>query len=438
MRRKYLEQNVYDSTVKRISYIFNEFENVLVAFSCGKDSGVMLNIAYNYAKDHGLLDKMAMYYMDYEADYEDTDKFAYRSFNENFKGIKKYWLCLPVSAQCSCSMSEVYWIPWDKEKRQLWVKPMPESEYVVNEDNVPFDFVKGTYGAETRVNFSKWFANEYGKTAVLVGLRADESLSRLAAITSQHRINMYKGKRYSKKIANNLFSFYPIYDWQTSDIWIANAKFGYDYNKAYDLMYMSGMSPLEMRIASPFHSCGQASLKLYRALSPNTWGKMISRVNGVNFMNIYGGTVATGYKKATKPDHFTWKEYAQFLLNTLSPEIRGRFIENINRFENSWKDSGYGRNPRVIAQMESEGVKLEHTGEVSKLCTKPDYYEIVKIKNGIPDDTKISDFRHCPSWKAICITILKNDFTLQYMSVSRSKKDMERRNNIMKKYKELL
>jgi predicted phosphoadenosine phosphosulfate sulfurtransferase len=88
--------------------------------------------------------------------------------------------------------------------------------------------------------------------------------------------------------------------------------------------------------------------------------------------------------------------------------------------------------------MESEGVELEHTGEVSKLCTKPDYYEIVKIKNGIPDDTKISDFRHCPSWKAICITILKNDFTLQYMSVSRSKKDMDRRNKIMNKYRKLL
>ena len=32
---------------------------------------------------------------------------------------------------------------------------------------------------------------------------------------------------------------YPIYDWETEDVWTANAKFGYKYNKLYDLMYQS-------------------------------------------------------------------------------------------------------------------------------------------------------------------------------------------------------
>ena len=155
-------------------------------------------------------------------------------------------------------------------------------------------------------------------------------------------------------------------------------------------------------------------------------------------MNIYGGTPATGYKKATKPKHMTWKQYAQFLLKTLPERTRKRFLDNIARFEKSWAEDGYGRNPRVIATMEAEGVELEHTGEVSKLCTKPGYYEIVRIKNGIPDDTNAGDFRHCPSWKAICVTILKNDFTLQYMGVSRSKKDLERRNAVLEKYRSLL
>ena len=221
------------------------------------------------------------------------------------------------------------------------------------------------------------------------------------------------------------------------DIWAANGKFGFDYNRAYDLMYRAGLSIHEMRIASPFHSCGQATLKLYKALSPHVWGKMISRVNGVNFMGLYGGTVATGYKKASKPKHLTWKEYAQFLLNTLSDDMRERFLTNIRRFETSWSEKGYGRNPRVIAQMEAEGMTVERTGKISKLCTKPGVYEIVKIKSGITDETEISDFRHCPSWKAICITILKNDWTLQYMGCSRTKKDMERRRRIMEKYRNI-
>ena len=90
MKKKYIEQDVYTATLQRIKLVFDNFTNILVAFSCGKDSGVLLNMVYDYAKENNLLDRMGMYYMDYEADFEETDKFAYRSFCENFEGIKKY------------------------------------------------------------------------------------------------------------------------------------------------------------------------------------------------------------------------------------------------------------------------------------------------------------------------------------------------------------
>lgn len=436
MAKKYLDKNVYEAAIERIAQAFEDHDKVLVAFSGGKDSGVMMNLCYDYAKDHGKLDQLAMYSMDYEADFRASDEYVERCFN-GYPGMKKYWLCLPISAQCSCSMTETYWIPWDEDKRDIWVKEMPDNEAVINEHNCPFPFKKGTYGKETRINFAKWFANENGRTAVMVGLRADESLNRLATITSQHRKYMFDGLRYTSKVADNCYSYYPIYDWTTEDIWIANARFGWDYNKTYDLMYQAGVPISQQRLASPFHSSGQCDLKLYKVIAPDVWGKMVSRVNGVNFMGLYGGTVATGYKKATKPAHFTWEEYAQFLLNTLPDDIRERFLANITRFENTWSEKGYGRNPNVIAQMEKEGIELEHTGIDDKRCTKPGFYEIVKIKNGIPDETEAGDFRHCPSWKAICITILKNDWTLQYMGVSRSKKDNERKKAALAKYKNL-
>lgn len=436
MGKRYLEENVYQAAQERIAYLFDEFDNVLVAFSGGKDSGVLMNLCYDYAKEHGKLDQLAMYSMDYEADYRASNEYRERCFN-GYPGMRKFWLCLPISAQCSCSMTETYWIPWDEDKRDIWVKDMPTNDSVINEYNCPFDFKKGTYGQETRINFAKWFADENGSTAVMVGLRADESLNRLATITSQHRRYMYNGLCFTTKIADNCFACYPIYDWTTEDVWVANARFGYDYNKTYDLMYQAGVPISQQRLASPFHSCGQCDLKLYKVIAPDVWGKMVSRVNGVNFMGLYGGTVATGYKKATKPTHFTWRQYAEFLLTTLPDNIRERFLDNIARFEETWSEEGYGRNPNVIAQMEREGIQLEHTGVDDKRCTKPGYYEIVKIKNGIPDETEAGDFRHCPSWKAICITILKNDWTLQYMGVSRSKRDNDRKKAALEKYRNL-
>ena len=38
------QKNVYELTQERLRVIFNEFDNVYVSFSGGKDSGVLLNL----------------------------------------------------------------------------------------------------------------------------------------------------------------------------------------------------------------------------------------------------------------------------------------------------------------------------------------------------------------------------------------------------------
>lgn len=435
----YKDINVYDAARERLNYIFDNFNNVMISFSGGKDSGVMLNLAYEVAIERDETDKLAMYTMDYEADYIQTEKYVSDVFNKLFSKIKrKYWLCLPISAQCAVSMHQTFWTPWDKNKKDIWVKPMPDNDYVVNEDNVSYHFEKNTYGAAARKQFVKEFAKKNGKTAILVGLRGDESLSRHAIITSQHRSEMFNNVRYSKKESELVYNFYPIYDWKAKDIWTANAKFNWEYNSAYDLMYYSGMTINQMRIASPFHSSGTQSLRLYQALSPETWGKMISRVNGVNFTAIYGGTAIMAYKSIQKPDKMTWQEYGMFLINTLPKDTKQYFLDNMKRIEKTWSEDGHGRNPEVIAAMEREGAVLEHTGEVASNCTKPKYYEIVKLKNGFVEESEISMFRKVPSWKGVCVTILKNDFTMQYMGVSRSKKMLAKRKEAIRKYEDIL
>ena len=114
--KNYLNINVYEATQKRLKYIFNEFDNVLVAFSGGKDSGVLLNLAYKYAEKNNQLDKLGMYFLDYEAQYTATMKYVKKMFDK-FNNIKRYWLCLPNSVPSATSMTTGIWIPWEKSKK---------------------------------------------------------------------------------------------------------------------------------------------------------------------------------------------------------------------------------------------------------------------------------------------------------------------------------
>ena len=64
-KKSYQDINVYDAAKERIAYLFSEFDNVLVAFSGGKDSGICLNIVYEYARENRITNKVAVYHEDY-------------------------------------------------------------------------------------------------------------------------------------------------------------------------------------------------------------------------------------------------------------------------------------------------------------------------------------------------------------------------------------
>ena len=235
-------------------------------------------------------------------------------------------------------MTSGTWIPWEREKQNIWVREMPDSEYVINQDNVQFQFKEGDMDYKVQTNFSKWFSKEYGKTAVVVGIRASESLHRYVAVSKDDKKIIYDGKKWCSVIDKNTVNAYPIYDWETSDIWTANAKFEWDYNKLYDLYYQAGLTIDKMRVASPFNDCASETLKLYKVIDPKHVGKMVSRVNGVNFTGIYGGTTAMGWKSITLPKGHTWKSYLEFLLNTLDEDTRSHYIRIFNTsFKYGWK-----------------------------------------------------------------------------------------------------
>ena len=433
MPKTYLNVNVYEAAVNRIEYLFNGFDNILIAFSGGKDSSVCLNMAYDYAKEHGMLNKLGIFHIDYEAQYQMTTDYVTEVFENRFPEIKKFWLCLPLAAQCACSMTSGTWIPWDQDKKDIWVRPMPENEHVINEFNVPFPFKKNQIDYEVQENFGLWYSSVYGKTAVVIGIRSDESLNRFRAIASANKVNSYDGKNYLVKKNERTVNAYPIYDWSAEDIWIYNGKFGKEYNRLYDLYYQAGLSIDQMRVASPFNDCAMGSLKLYKVIDPDNWGKMIGRVNGVNMAGLYGGTTAMGWKNITKPDHMTWKEYMNFLLNTLDEETRNHYLEKLEASKKSWRVGG-AMDPETIAELKAEGAPAIYTGKTNNRGKKDK--EVVQFDDYL-DDTNVTDFKRIPTYKRMCICIMKNDYYCKYMGFAQTKRETAKRKSAMEKYKNL-
>ena len=230
---------------------------------------------------------------------------------------------------------------------------------------------------------------------------------------------------YKRQIVNA----YPLYDWKTSDIWTAHGRFNWSYNRLYDLYYQAGIPIGRQRVASPFISQALSTLAVYKAIDPDTWGRLISRVNGVNFAGLYGNTLAMGWKSIKCPDGFSWKEYMEFLLQTLPEETRNNYLDKLRVSIRFWRERGGCLSNNTISKLRELGIPIF-------IGSKSAYHTDKRpVRMEYLDDIDIQEFREIPTYKRMCICILKNDHSCKYMGFALTKREREIKDMITKKYK---
>lgn len=390
----YLEKNVLDAAFDRLEFIFDNFDNIYFSVSGGKDSSVMVQLANIVAKRHNK--KFDVLFIDLEAQYRLTIEHIYEL--KKLSQIRDFYhIALPLALRNAVSILQPKWICWEEESKHLWVRDLPTDS--INMSNCPFDwFRKGEEFEEFIIQFADWYQRKCGgKIACGIGIRTDESLNRFRTISYQDNKIMYNNKHWTTKIKFkdkyiDVFNFYPIYDWKTEDIWGAISKLDLQYNEIYELMYKNGINIHEQRLCQPYGDDQRNGLDQFKALEYETWDKVVSRVNGVNFGNIYCRTTALGNLKTSKPSFMTWKEYTIYLLESIgiyNSDLMIHYYKKIKKF--------------VVWYKKRDNIDI----------------------GDIPDEAnrKLENQKKVVSWRRIARAIEKNDFYMKRLCFAQTKSD---------------
>lgn len=311
-RRKFTHKTVLAAARERVSLIFDNFEDVIVSISSGKDSTVLFYLALQEARRRNR--DVTAFFLDQEAEYQASINLMRQVMKE--PNVIPHWYQVPIYMTNSTSSEEFFLYAWGDGEDWVRVKE-PISIHEIKE-NYPKRFYA----------FFEWYESKYPDAAHLVGLRSEESITRFRAVT---KYDGWKGLKWST-VNNNVARFYPIYDWTVHDIW----KFIYDYNlpynKIYDLMFWDNYSIYhKMRVSNLIHEKSFRCLVDLPKFEPETYNALCKRISGIRTAARYA-TEKLVFDNKTLPKHYnTWKEFRDFLLkNVKNDEHKQRFTE---RFE---------------------------------------------------------------------------------------------------------
>ena len=398
--KKYIGCDVLTASRQRISETFDGFERVYLAFSGGKDSSVMFHLVMDEAKKRNR--KVGVMYIDFEAQYADTIKHVQEMFSLYADHIEQHWVCIPMLLRNAVTNYEPRWVCWDEEKKDIWIRKKPDG--CKTEKDYPFALPKMEF-EEFIVLFGQWYS-QGKKTAGFIGIRAQESLHRYCAIaTWEKRDAMFNGRKWTTKIIDEVYNVYPIYDWLTEDIWKYHAVFkDKPHNEIYDKMQMAGVPLKHQRLCQPFGDDQRKGLWLYHILEPQTWFRLVARVNGANSGALYieeNGNINGNHHVAKPPGH-TWKSFCNMLLQTMPKSTRDHYVYRFKKFISGWHDRGYSSIPE------------EAPKELENKCW-------------------------APSWRRMCRCLLRNDYWCKGLGQAQPKSDAwQKFKQMQKQKKELL
>lgn len=315
--KHFLDIDVYTAAKNRIHLIYDRFDLVVIGFSGGKDSTVVLNLALEVARERDRL-PIDVCFVDEECITQETFDYVERVRTHN--DVRMKWACLPVKHRNACSRSQPYWYPWLKEDRDKWVREMPP--WAITLKDVP-QFKVGKHVVHDVAPML--YGKELGMVAELRGIRAQESIRRLQSVSKREIDNWIT----QNPINGYFYPTSPIYDLQIQDVWVAPQQFSWDYNRHYDIQAMAGISKNLQRVTPPFGEEPLNGLWQFATCWPELWERMLKRVDGVGTAWRYALTDLYGTSPKEPPPGMTYRDWCYSLIELYEPEDKAQIAANV-------------------------------------------------------------------------------------------------------------
>ena len=181
LKQVYVDKTVVEAAKERIVYIFDEFEDIIVSISGGKDSTVLAHMALTEA--HKRDRRIGLFFLDEEVVYDSTIQQIEYLMNLYPENTIPIWLQIEFNLTNATSYKDAYLKCWEAGKHKVWMrskksfaiqhKPWSEKDETLRNRDIGLDF----YAVLDN------FQNTRKDTAFLVGLRATESPNRWRAVS---------------------------------------------------------------------------------------------------------------------------------------------------------------------------------------------------------------------------------------------------------------
>jgi predicted phosphoadenosine phosphosulfate sulfurtransferase len=254
--------SVLDAAVDRIAEQMEAGHRLVVSFSAGKDSTVVLETALMAARRTGY-GRLDVVLRDEEILLPGTYEFAERTAER--PEVNFHWLVAhqPILNIYNRAMP-YFWVMDPQLPRSQWFREPPSYAIDIDEMNIE------------AMTIPKRFPPPEGRDLIaVIGLRGQESRQRLYGLFSS-------GGPLTLKNRWGTRSLRPVYDWTDGDVWKAIGEFGWDYAPCYDVMYRLGLPRSHLRVAPPTMSvAGVGRLQATARAYPQWFDRMCERLPGV-------------------------------------------------------------------------------------------------------------------------------------------------------------